>query len=404
MSSQAPPASFQELLDRFQEGLSDHGICSAEDYAQLRAAHRYYPRSNDLLELELAFVEGAASISAEYGKSGEQLHGLAMAIDRSERFVSRSQRNRALVFSERTFLLTPPVESVEWSHGHAGPQFILDEGPNLTGVVDCMFRFPPEVSRGFFVPIPKSVRVLNPKVMAERYEKNLVDETMRIAKAQSKSAALLGTLGRREEEHDYSYEELLIGSPEDEGEPESALIEAESAALLSSNLEGQLFSLSSEGRSIGTDSRLLKTGILLPSLASADPADVMRVREDYSDAFSGFQHALVRLASESRAQADESRLIDLYGEIDAEVDRLDRLFRRIERKRRSLGIVFGTMSIVFFLAIENESVRNYLLGLLGAGSHHFLVSFLDIRDTKTELCEDPFYFPLKLSEELAGIA
>lgn len=140
--------------------------------------------------------------------------------------------------------------------------------------------------------------------------------------------------------------------------------------------------------------------LLLPRVARIPLSEILSIRKEYSSLFIRFQNELVKFIDRSDKSDSESKIVDLLGHIDNEIDIIRKEFETIDRKKRlemmGLTFSFGVLSLVLLLPSE---VYKSLAAILGSSSVFNTIRNIRLLEIeRRELEDDPFYIPYRLTE------
>ena len=381
--------TFTSLYNSLLAELRQIDITSINDYMRYRECRDYFVDWKELIRIEFAFANDCARLLKDLGDHIDSSDGIVIVVDGIMPYLTSRQLKKLAVFSHFSALRTEGISFSEYDDT-GNPRYPLDfwYGPDISAPLTLAYRHRNEVRQGIIVPVPTTVRLLDPDEFYFSFEDAYAscdtpeDDFDHIRPGSLDPIAA-------EVRHDLE-EDRYFG----------AFHAAQDNATMQVGLPPNVLVLSPNGRSLGVDTKVAKIGFVLPSIEQLKPTAVRKLREDYGPDFVRFQRALARLAAGLAGQADEKRFRSLIQETENEVDLLHKTFESIRRTHRNLPIIVGMISMMFCIPLGNPGLEGRLEAIFsGVGTAFLIEYFRHVRETRAAVEASPFYFPLRLHAE-----
>jgi len=341
------------------EELSRIGISSYIDYFSCRTQDDASERKKKLIDIELSFARKMRSFADKIEDIVKSANGLVLSItDDPKGKYSKSELNKLIAFSDISFLRCPSIRDEYadyiWTHGFQDMvthDKVKNRGPDISSCVQKAYKYLPDIRRGLIIPLPQKINYYEPD------------------KSFFTPEDPLPFFGEREMTSD-----III-------------------------THKSHFELCSHQHLIGSDSKYLKLGIVMPSIEKLPSQTARKLRADYPEDFINFQKALRDLSYEININDNEEGLRILFERTEYEVRRLNKAFKRIKKTHKSLNILTGMVCIIFYISHQKPELMNYLNFLFSGIAGSAVYQFFHMKDEISKIEDSPFYFPLKLIED-----
>ncbi|ABC83306.1 hypothetical protein [Anaeromyxobacter dehalogenans] len=361
--------SLRSLYKRLVRDLADLDIRSAEEYARYRDAGEYFKQQHDLGVVEWSFAANIQRLIADLPDLARRTDGLFLSVDAARHALTPDHQKRLALFAKQAALLVDPLTSPDFEFkAEIGVKFV--EGPNLRPCLEPAYRHLREVKSGIIAPVPREVELVDPSEFASRFEELSIED---------------------ERYH-------VVARVDDEDIIAENWATANEFATRRQKLPANFIRTTTSGSLLADDPDVLKIGIILPSLKHLPLSTVLRLREDYEEAFLRFQRALARTASQFGSAGDEERLRQVLGEAEEHVRQLHQTFAEIRKTHKRLAISGNTIAVGLLLGATYKPLYDaigWAFGILGAD---FIKAFFRPGELREHMEVDPFFFVVRLLE------
>lgn len=329
-----------------------------------------------------------------------QYSGINLQIDNPARLRSSVQRNRAIVYAKRSFLITQAASASVDTEDHPDVAGGLAEPYVKCSMLElgkCILDHAAAVRRGVFVPLPRRVRAIDVVALSTDMLRELEDciegpDTIEVVEdAPSLDMRILRStepsmdvVNNRECSEIADYAKRLTSFEREWELPTGTL------------------RVASNGPALLADSSTLPVGLLMPLLETANTLDVLRFRHDYEESFERFQRAVASFCCKLSGDDidDETRLRAIFEEVEFESAQLSDELARLRRRYASLGITGSVVCMVFLLVIQNPLLRSVVERALASFVGGGLLATSGLAHAHSRVAAEPFFFPMKLANHL----
>jgi len=384
--------AFEAACVTLVKNLADIGITSASDYANVSEARSYFVKAEQLLALELSFLESAYNYYQKVSERNIQERGLRIVTESQGPLLSDPEIKRLAVYSRRAYLKTDKIELTDYDVDHHTGA-LLKCTANIYPIIAVAFDYAQEVRRNIILPLPESVTIVDKAILMDEVAKPIDSDQL------DKDIAMTN----------YEYLDTMYSIPPSEFKwlnsftsvrHDTHLDNAMDAATRRFSMPPEWFSLQRGSEGVATNHDVAKFGWVLPALENIPKHKVFEIRKDYEAEFLRFQSALQSMAATIGESNDERRFREVVSRIESEVVRLNNAVKKIKRTHPSLGLGFTAISLVVYLVLKNPNAINfYHAAFSGLATSAFYSYFRDKRDVNRDFETDPFYFPLLIAKE-----
>jgi hypothetical protein len=252
--------------------LAEIEINSLERYTSYRDVTNYFSDYETLKRIEFCYAEKIINNIEEIFKDTSGLSGLCIFTKENQPSITDSHRKKFLLFSNATFINSSHIDihGVD-GLGYEDEPFEYQNGPDLSGCLEYIYNFLPEIRKGMILPVPRSAELFN---------------------------------------YEGIYYESLDDVPDD----------PYTANRRTFTLPPNFYSVPLQSENLSKCEEILKIGLKVPSLDLIPIRTVRKLRKDYTEVFDRFQRFLVRASYKFSTENDDTRLKLILEEVEEEVD------------------------------------------------------------------------------------
>ena len=141
--------------------------------------------------------------------------------------------------------------------------------------------------------------------------------------------------------------------------------------------------------------------LYLPYINGIDIKTIIKIKEDYTDELIPFYYSTEKLFKNSSKTDSEGKLLDLMGNVDYEVRKLNNLFKKLEKKQslKSFEVITG-LSIMALSLLCDAELSKAIVGSIGGIKAFDGVWHLAHRnDTINEIKQSDFFIPWNINQK-----
>lgn len=361
---------FAALYSKLVADLASMGIKNADEYRGCHSAVAYIP---ELAALEYAFANQCTTLLGEFPDRLLESDGLVVGLVEHAPKLTVEAKKKLCVYSETAVALTGPIKGPDvWIGGVRQEAEVDSGGADLGDLLDYVFAHYAETSSGILTPVPKGI---------ETFDGDSIDWHQFDCEYLVRDEREL--FHTRVEDGLSLYDDLLWQLEQD--------------VTRKVWLPNDLIQLSVSGAFLRESERVIKLGLILPSLRVVPLPIARKLRRDYAGDFLHFQAALSRIARRFEGESDERKMRHIVEEVDDAVRDLERAFESIGRVHKTVVATTGLMSIVFCLIVRNPDIASHIHALLsGIGTATYYECLRDLRAAKATIDQSPFAFPRRI--------